>query len=111
MKIIVLSIFVSVICVKSIQLLHMNELVMPQESIDFVNQSQDLWTASSSWVGEMTIEEAMQYTHTQIKPSTFKEYDWGVILNFLTIPQGFDSRNQWPKCIHPIQSQGKCSSS
>ncbi|CAG9328378.1 unnamed protein product [Blepharisma stoltei] len=84
--------------------------ILTQEDIDFINQNQDSWTASLDWVGSMTYEEAQKYASTEIKPREFPEYNWGAILDNFQAPASFDSRNQWPSCIHPILNQEQCGS-
>ncbi|MBL2098188.1 hypothetical protein ELI75_30940, partial [Klebsiella pneumoniae] len=40
----------------------------------------------------------------------YPEKDWGALLDYFTAPASFDSRVQWPNCIHPIRDQGQCGS-
>lgn len=86
------------------------DLVMSQEAIDFVNSAQNDWVASSAWVGQMTISEAKSYANTLLQPRNWPEKDWGALLDSLVIPASFDSRTQWPGCVHPILDQGQCGS-
>ena len=87
-----------------------SEPVITPEAIYLINSSQDKWTASKEWVGDMTVEEARTYAKTTIQPRTFPERNWGKLIDYASIPDSFDSRNQWPKCIHPILDQGQCGS-
>ncbi|CAG9313980.1 unnamed protein product [Blepharisma stoltei] len=87
-----------------------SDLVAPQEMIDLINQSQDSWTASADWVGQMTIGDAKSYASASGEPRSFPEKDWGALLDSVTPPSSFDSRQQWPNCIHPILNQEQCGS-
>ncbi|CAG9313974.1 unnamed protein product [Blepharisma stoltei] len=85
-----------------------SDLVAPQEMIDEINRVQDSWTASSDWVGNMTVAEAKQRVAPTIGSQKFSNNDWGELLNYLSFPATFDSRQQWPNCIHPIQNDSDC---
>lgn len=87
-----------------------SDLVMPQELIDMINESQNDWTASSNWVGQMTMADVRKYVSTELRPRVWPEFDWGAILDNLQVPDNFDSRTQWPDCVHPIRDQGQCGS-
>ncbi|CAG9313967.1 unnamed protein product [Blepharisma stoltei] len=56
----------------------------------------------------MTIAEARRKFSLQPKSREFPEYDWGAFLNYLLVSASFDSRIQWPECIHPIQNDDGC---
>jgi len=36
--------------------------------------------------------------------------DYGALSDFVTVPSSFDSRTQWPGCIHAIRNQEQCGS-
>lgn len=84
--------------------------VVSQETIDYINSVQSLWVASKKWVGSMTKGEAKSYSNTILGEIDAPEKDWGAILPYLAVPESFDSRNQWPDCVHPILDQGQCGS-
>ncbi|CAG9327104.1 unnamed protein product [Blepharisma stoltei] len=81
--------------------------VLTQADIEFINQSQNLWTASLSWAGQMTVSQAKSLANAQIKPREFPEAPERLYMK-LKAPTSFDSRTQWPGCVHPILQQGKC---
>ncbi|CAG9313887.1 unnamed protein product [Blepharisma stoltei] len=85
-----------------------SDLVSPQDMIDEINSTQGSWVASADWVGHMATTEAKRKVSSKPISPKFPEYDWGVVLNYLSIPSSFDSRTQWPDCIHPIQNIGIC---
>jgi cathepsin B len=58
----------------------------------------------------MSLATAKSLTSSKFEKSEFPEYDWGVFLNYVEVPSAFDSRDQWPSCIHPIRDQGQCGS-
>ena len=87
-----------------------NNEVVPQEAVDWINTVQTQWTASKEWIGSMTFEDAQGYAATEIRPRQFPEYHWGALIDNLSIPSSFDSRNEWPHCIHPVLDQGQCGS-
>jgi len=88
-----------------------SDLVVTQEMVDLINNSQNGWTASLDWVGEMTIGEARRiYAATEIRPREFPEHNWGALLDYMATPAAFDSRTQWPKCTLPILNQDQCGS-
>ncbi|OMJ66789.1 hypothetical protein SteCoe_36251 [Stentor coeruleus] len=84
--------------------------VVPQEAIDYINAIQNSWIASNIWVQNMTIKQAKTYTSSSNPDTNYPEKNWGNLLNYFTAPLSFDSRIQWPTCIHPIRDQGKCGS-
>ena len=87
-----------------------NSPLMTQEDVDSINAAQDSWVASLDWLGDMTLGEARGYASTIIKPRTFPERNWGRLGDHVEVPSSFDSRKQWPNCIHPIVNQGQCGS-
>ncbi|CAG9313972.1 unnamed protein product [Blepharisma stoltei] len=85
-----------------------SDLVAPQEMIDEINRSQDSWTASSDWVGNMTVAEAKQRAAQRPGSQKFLKKNRGALLDSISIPASFDARQQWPNCIHPIQNDDNC---
>ncbi|OMJ86897.1 hypothetical protein SteCoe_11446 [Stentor coeruleus] len=85
--------------------------VVPQEAIDYINSVQNSWVASKQWVGSMTMKNARVFASSIFKLDTdYPEKNWGSLLDYFTAPSSFDSRTQWPNCIHPIRDQGQCGS-
>ncbi|CAG9313977.1 unnamed protein product [Blepharisma stoltei] len=85
-----------------------SDLVAPQEMIDEINRVQDLWIASSEWVGNMTFAQAKLYASSKLEAKKFPEKDWGALLDYLSIPASFDSRTQWPNCTKPLWDGQNC---
>src|SRR3569833_3149072 len=109
MKFLVLSALVILAISGPVITLKDTDLVVPQEMVDYINSSQNQWTASRDWVGDMTFGEASsRYAATEIRPREFPEHNWGALLDYMATPTAFDSRTQWPKCILPIQNQAQC---
>lgn len=80
--------------------------------IDEINSSQNSWVASKEWVGTMTVAEAKGRASTSIEPvpDEVPRAFWGALEKTVSIPTEFDSRKEWPNCIHPIRNQEKCGS-
>jgi len=62
------------------------------------------------WVQGMTIEEAQMKAGTKLVPNPFPKHNFGALKDYVSVPSGFDSRKQWPGCIHAIRNQEKCGS-
>ena len=58
----------------------------------------------------MKLGEAKAFATLTIQASEFPEYNWGSLLEHLKAPTSFDSRTQWPGCVHPVLDQGQCGS-
>lgn len=43
-------------------------------------------------------------------PADVPRVSYASLLAFGDVPTAFDSRKQWPKCIHPIRNQEHCGS-
>jgi cathepsin B len=86
--------------------------VMTQETVDMINNNPGTkWQASKSWVGDMTVDEAKAYLGTDLSvPNPFPKRNFGALHDYLSVPDSFDSRTQWPDCIHPIRNQERCGS-
>ncbi|CAG9334303.1 unnamed protein product [Blepharisma stoltei] len=108
MKLSLLSILVACVLSGPASLRKSSHPLLTQKDIDFINQSQNLWTASLDWIDTMTLEEFKIYASVQPRAREFPEFNWGAILENLQIPSAFDSRTQWPGCIHPILNQELC---
>jgi cathepsin B len=69
-----------------------------------------MWEASLDWVKGMTVGQAKRMLGAQLTKSKFPKYKTGALDDYLSIPASFDSRTQWPGCVHPILNQGDCGS-
>jgi cathepsin B len=59
----------------------------------------------------MTMKEARTFASSSSEFDTdYPEKNWGALLDYFAAPTKFDSRVQWPNCIHPIRDQGQCGS-
>lgn len=77
--------------------------------VDFIKQKATTWTP-------------MEVEHNPLKNFSIDQLNSLLGLNIpevfaeasndtpLTAPEGFDSRTQWPNCIHPIKDQANCGS-
>jgi len=87
---------------------------LPALDNDLINQvnSQDVgWTAGRNDKFEaMTLEEAKYLLGTLSSPgeSTSVHNRSGDSYNSGSVPVNFDTRTQWPSCIHAIRDQGHC---
>jgi cathepsin B len=85
--------------------------VVPQSMVDYINSAQTSWVASKDWVGTMTVGEAKAFVSSSlVREEEYPEFNWGAMLDHFTAPTSFDSRTQWPSCIHPIRDQAQCGS-
>ena len=57
------------------------------------------------WVQGMTVGEAKALVGTEIVPNPFPKKDFGALNEYVSVPSGFDSRKQWPGCVHAILNQ------
>ena len=87
-----------------------NAEVVPQAAIDYINSVQTSWVASKEWVGSMTVGKARSYATSVIGENPFPEYNWGALLDYMSTPESFDSRTQWPNCVPAIRNQEQCGS-
>ena len=88
-----------------------NAELLPQSTIDYINSVQSSWVASKEWVGSMTLGQAKTFVSSMLTREDMpEEYNWGALLDSFTAPTSFDSRTQWPTCVHPIRDQGQCGS-
>jgi cathepsin B len=79
--------------------------------VDELKQKADTWTpmeVEENPLSKMELPTVMGLLGTVVKgplglPSP-------VAPNGLTVPDTFDSREQWPKCVHPIRDQQQCGS-
>ena len=68
------------------------------------------WTASNEFLEGKTEAEIAALTGTHIVPNPFPEKSFGALLDYVSTPTAFDSRTQWPGCVHPILNQQQCGS-
>jgi len=80
-----------------------------QEHVDDINANSS-WTASMDFLNGKTDEEISALTGTFIVPNPFPKRSMGALMDYVEVPSGFDSRKQWPGCVHPILNQQQCGS-
>jgi len=80
--------------------------------INEINNSQDLWTAGQNQFTGMHDDEIRKfYLGTMLNNNEgVPVVEHKELLELLTVPDAFDSRTQWPKCVHPIRNQAQCGS-
>jgi cathepsin B len=85
--------------------------------INEVNSKKTTWVAAPNKFSDWTKEQLKCLTGTAVIPQTrystdkmlkIKQYE--MMNRNSGIPESFDSRAQWPKCIHPIRDQARCGS-
>ena len=77
-----------------------------------ITQSTDLWTAGTTKFTGMSVYEIQRFylgTMLNGNPNT-ERVTHEAILELMTVPDSFDARTQWPKCIHPVRNQAQCGS-
>jgi len=77
-----------------------------------INAKQNLWVAGENKFSGMSIEELRRYVSVN-KPEPLKNIpvvSYDGLREFITVPDNFDSRTQWPSCKGPILDQGACGS-
>jgi len=88
------------------------DLILDDERIASLNEEGNTWVAGRNPRFEgMTVAEVKRMMGTKISPDQpimrIQQYFGD---DATDIPASFDSRTQWPGCIHPILDQGKCGS-
>jgi len=84
------------------------------EFVNQINQENLSWKAKEySRFSNMTTEEVKQLLGFEVDSDMREKF--GSFFHFSNditadIPTSFDSRNQWPTCIHPVLNQGDCGS-
>jgi cathepsin B len=84
--------------------------IVTDELVNSINSSNLNWTASSEWAGNMTVAQARSLLGTIQAPLTAKKAHWGSLLKYTSVPDSFDSRTEWPNCVHAIRDQQQCGS-
>lgn len=56
---------------------------------------------------ESEIQSLLGLSKLSLRDTSNMEYNLSAVAD---LPENFDSRQQWPECIHPIRDQGKCGS-
>jgi cathepsin B len=78
-----------------------------------VNQinSLGLWVAGDYFANRLFPADLRNLVATfEEDEADIREDNWGALEDRISIPPQFDSREQWPSCIHPIRDQGSCGS-
>jgi len=83
-----------------------------QEQIDHINSVQDSWVAAPNQFSGMTETEVQRFLlGTIIKPfAPMPSEEAEILKDFITLPTSFNSKDQWPSCIHAIRDQARCGS-
>lgn len=69
------------------------------------------WVASDYFTNGLTQADLANLVATFEEDETdVHEDNWGALEDRIQIPSSFDSRVQWPNCIHPIRDQSQCGS-
>jgi len=76
-----------------------------QKIIDAVNSANAGWVAAHNQFSDWETEDIKTLLGARIPPHTEQ-----VLAHDLSLPDTFDARQKWGKCIHPIRDQGQCGS-
>merc|ERR1711862_1094382 len=82
---------------------------LTQSHVDEINANSS-WTASMEFLEGKSAEEISALTGTNIIANPFPKRSYGALHEHVEVPSGFDSRKQWPGCVHPILNQQQCGS-
>ncbi len=82
------------------------------DQINEINSRQDSWTAGQNQFTGMSHDEIKRfYLGTMLNGNEgVPKVSHEDLLDLITVPDSFDSRTQWPDCIHPIRNQAQCGS-
>merc|ERR1719362_701745 len=80
-----------------------------QSQVEDINANSS-WTASNEFLEGKTAEEISALTGTHIVPNPFPKKSFGALADFVSTPTSFDSRTQWPGCVHSVMNQQQCGS-
>ena len=87
------------------------DIIGTQEEIDYINSIQNDWVAGPTKFSGMSREEFIENYMGKIEMDEIVDRpDEGLqaLKEFITLPETFDAREQWPNCIHPIRDRGRC---
>jgi hypothetical protein len=77
----------------------------PLASDEYIREinAKSTWTASNEWTKNMTVADAKALMGTFIEdtPGLPVEH-FGALLDYVTLPESFDSSKEWPACEHKI---------
>jgi len=92
-----------------IQIFHDSAPVLNNDLIEEVNTKQSQWKAGRNARFEgVKVGEARKLMGTRLDRPNGKFPR--ITARAASIPDSFDSRTQWPNCIHPIRNQEQCGS-
>jgi len=74
------------------------------------NHPQAKWVAGHNKFSDMKDSEIAKYLGTYVKPKKYFEPVIPQREPSNSLPTEFDSRTQWPGCVHPIRDQARCGS-
>jgi cathepsin B len=79
--------------------------LLTAEEIEAINAA-GMWQADPALIQGKTLGSLHKSKPRDVEH--VQEYDWGELLDYVTLPASFDSRTQWPGCVHAIQNAGDC---
>lgn len=85
-----------------------DKMVSPPELVDEVNQTPDVkWRAAHTRWSRMSVRKARGLMGTIITPASSTE---SRVESVSAVPDNFDGRVTFGKCIHPVRNQEQCGS-
>lgn len=84
--------------------------LLTSEEIEAINAA-GMWQADPALIEGKTLGSLHRSKPRSTSAEQVPEYNWGELLDYVTLPTSFDSRTQWPGCVHPIQNAGDCAGS
>jgi len=84
--------------------------LLTSEEIEAINAA-GMWQADPALIEGKTLGSLHRSKPRDISTEHIPEYNWGELLDYVTLPASFDSRTQWPGCVHAIQNAGDCDGS
>lgn len=102
-----------IFCIALIAIAQASNIVGTDEEIAMLNTVQNSWVAGKNQFSGMSAEEISEnYLGTILEPEREERPDpmYDVLKDYLTLPDSFDARTQWPGKIHAIRNQERCGS-
>jgi len=85
--------------------------LLTKDFVDHINSVQNSWVAThDNQFANMTIDEAKTMLGAKIRKYNYPKVSYANLREFTAVPDNFDSRTQWPQCIHKIRDQARCGS-
>eukprot|EP01132_Coremiostelium_polycephalum_P009934 gene9934-12182_t len=97
--------------VVSSSLLDYDQIVVTNQMINKINSNpRSSWKAGHNKFSDLTVAEIMPFLGVNKPLNTPETQSFQSIFNVDDIPASFDSRVEFPGCIHEIRDQGHCGS-